>query len=68
MVKCPYCGFEGSFKELKRWKYSFWDVYLYECPDCNKKFRYQIDLSGKRKAFVMRLGAYARSPRGSSQR
>lgn len=23
VVKCPYCGFEGEFKLLKTWKYSY---------------------------------------------
>jgi uncharacterized C2H2 Zn-finger protein len=57
LVKCPYCGF-GGFKELKRWRYSFWGTYLHECPRCDKKFRYNLDSTGK-KSFVVRLGAYA---------
>jgi len=42
MIKCPYCGYEGEFQLLKTWKYSWWDVYLYQCPKCNGKFRYQV--------------------------
>jgi uncharacterized Zn finger protein len=40
-VRCPYCGSEGGFKLLKTWKYSWWNVYLYECPKCNGGFEYQ---------------------------
>jgi hypothetical protein len=56
VVKCPYCSFGGEFKTLKTWKYSWWNVYFYECPSCNGKFRYQIDPEGKRKEFVMKVG------------
>jgi hypothetical protein len=28
-LKCPYCGFEGELKQLKIWKYNWWNVYLY---------------------------------------
>jgi len=56
MVKCPYCGYEGNFKSKKKWRYRWWDVYLYECPKCGRGFRYQTDPSGQRKSFVMRLG------------
>ena len=66
MVRCPYCDFEGEFKLLKTWKYVAWDVYFYECPKCGKRFRYQIDPSGRRKSFVMKLRGYVsvrKSPR-----
>jgi DNA-directed RNA polymerase subunit RPC12/RpoP len=56
MVKCPYCGFEGEFKSLKTWKYSFWNVYLYVCPKCGGRFRWQVDPSGKHKSYVIRVG------------
>jgi len=59
VVKCPYCGFEGEFKLLKTWKYRWWNVYFYECPNCHGRFRYQVDPAGKYKSYVMRLGAYA---------
>jgi uncharacterized Zn finger protein len=39
VVKCPYCGFDGESKLLKTWKYAGWDVYFYQCSNCNKKFR-----------------------------
>ena len=66
MVNCPYCGFEGEFGLLKIWRYRWWDSYLYECPRCGGRFRYHVDPAGKRKSFVMRLGAYARGSRGGS--
>jgi DNA-directed RNA polymerase subunit RPC12/RpoP len=58
VVKCPYCGFEGEFKLLKTWRYRWWNVYLYECPKCSGRFRYQVDPTGKRKDYVMRLRGY----------
>jgi DNA-directed RNA polymerase subunit RPC12/RpoP len=54
-VRCPYCGFEDEFKLLKTWKYSWWNVYLYECPKCGGRFRYQVDPEGKRKNFILRV-------------
>jgi len=56
MVKCPYCGYEGEFSLLKSWKYSWWNVYFYQCPKCGGKFRYQEDPKGIRKSFVMKIG------------
>jgi DNA-directed RNA polymerase subunit RPC12/RpoP len=56
VVKCPYCGFEGEFKPLKTWRYKWWNVYFYECPKCDSKFRYQVDPTGKYKSCVMRVG------------
>ena len=49
MTKCPYCGYEGEFKLLKTWRYRWWDVYFYECPKCNGRFRYQVDPKGTKK-------------------
>jgi len=60
MVKCPYCNYEKEFKTLKMWKYRWWNVYFYECPSCNRRFRYQIDPEGKRKEFIMKMGTRAR--------
>jgi uncharacterized Zn finger protein len=57
LVSCPYCGYSGDFKLLKTWKYSFWNVYFYQCPKCGGKFRYQVDPEGKRKSYVIRVGA-----------
>jgi len=57
MVKCPYCGYEGDHVLLKIWRYRLWVVYYYRCPKCGGKFRYQVDPEGKRKSYVMRVGA-----------
>jgi len=57
MIKCPYCGFENEFKLIKTWKYSWWDVYFYECSRCGNKFRYQVDPEGKKKSFMIKIGA-----------
>jgi hypothetical protein len=56
-VKCLYCGFDGELKLLKTWRYSFWDVHFYECPKCRGRFRWQVDASGRRKSYAMRVGA-----------
>lgn len=56
MIKCPYCGFSGEHKLLKTWRYSWWNVYLYECSQCHSKFRYNVDPTGKKKNFIMRIG------------
>lgn len=56
MVRCPFCGYEGEYRLLKTWKYRWWDVYLYQCPKCGRKFRYQVDPTGKRKSFTIKLG------------
>jgi uncharacterized Zn finger protein len=66
VVKCPYCGFEGEFKLLKTWRYRWWNVYFYECPNCHGRFRHQVDPTGKCKSYVMRIGAHARGEGGGS--
>jgi 4-hydroxy-3-methylbut-2-en-1-yl diphosphate synthase IspG/GcpE len=35
MVKCPYFGFEGSFKLLKAWKFRFYSIKMLACPGCD---------------------------------
>jgi len=62
MVKCPYCGYEGDFKLLKTWKYKWWDVYLYECPRCEDRFRWQADPEGKRKNYIIKVGKHGARP------
>ena len=64
VVKCPYCGYEDEHILLKTWKYKWWNVYYYQCPTCNGKFRYQVDPEGKRKSYVIRVGVGKRA-RGS---
>jgi uncharacterized Zn finger protein len=53
LPKCPHCGYEGEFKLLKTWKYRWWDVYFYECPECHGRFASYLDPDGKRKNFVI---------------
>jgi len=58
-LKCPFCGSEGGFKELKSWKFRFYDVKLLECLKCGKKFNYYHGISpgtGKKSEFVIRIG------------
>jgi uncharacterized Zn finger protein len=56
MVKCPFCGSEGGFKELKSWKFRFYDVKFLRCLNCGNKFNRYLGLSpkGKRVEFVIR--------------
>jgi DNA-directed RNA polymerase subunit RPC12/RpoP len=56
VVKCPYCGFGEKFKMLRMWKYKWWNVYFYECTNCNGRFRYQVDPSGKYNSYIIRVG------------
>jgi len=63
MVKCPFCGSEGGFKELKSWKFRFYDVKLLECLKCGKKLNYYHGISprtGKKSEFVIRVGLRGR--------
>ncbi len=57
MVKCPYCGFEGGFKELKGWRFRFYRVTRLQCPKCGGVFNYYVGTSsrGKRSEFVIRV-------------
>ena len=45
---------------MKTWKYVGWDVYFYECSKCGKRFRWQVDPSGMKKSYAMRVGVGAR--------
>lgn len=59
MVKCPFCGSEDGFKELKSWKFRFYDVKLLQCSKCGKKLNYYHGISprtGKKSEFVIRMG------------
>lgn len=60
MVRCPYCDYEGEFTLVKTWKFSYWIVYLYKCPSCGGMFRWQVDPEGRRRSYVMKLGAIAK--------
>jgi DNA-directed RNA polymerase subunit RPC12/RpoP len=64
-VRCPYCSFEGEFKLLKTWRYSWWNVYLYECPKCGGRFRWQADPTGVKKRCVIRVGVRGRTREGA---
>jgi len=60
MVKCPYCNFEGNFKELRNpWKFRFYTVKRLECPRCNGIFNhyYGVSSRGKNSEFVIRVKA-----------
>lgn len=65
MAKCPWCGYEGEHVLIGTWKYSFWNVFYYRCSQCGSSFRYQVDPSGKRRSYVMRVGGRGRFARGS---
>jgi len=47
-IKCPYHSFHGKLKTLKVWKNSFWNTYLYKCPDLICKFRRRVDSNGEK--------------------
>lgn len=33
-----------------------WDVFFYECPGCGRRFRLQVDPTGKHKSYVIKIG------------
>jgi DNA-directed RNA polymerase subunit M/transcription elongation factor TFIIS len=51
--KCPHCGYKGDFKLLQTWRYSWWNVYYYECPKCGGKFRFYVDPKAKKKSYII---------------
>jgi hypothetical protein len=57
LAKCPYCGYEGDFKLLETWRYRWWDVYFYEWPKCNGRFRWQVDSSSRYRSYAIRVSA-----------
>jgi hypothetical protein len=56
VVKYLYYEYENEFKLLKTWRYSWWNVYFYECPKCGGGFRYQVDPESRRKSFIIKTG------------
>ena len=49
MVKCPYCGYEDKFRDVKTpWKFRFYTVKMLECPICHGVFNYYHGVSPKR--------------------
>ena len=65
IVKCPFCGYEGEFKEIKAWKFLFYNVKMLECPRCEGRFNHYLGMSpkGKRSEFVIRIGCSKRGSR-----
>jgi len=63
-TRCPYCGFEGELRLIKTWRYRFYDVKMFSCPNCRGVFNYYSGVSptGKRSEFVVRLKPRARTP------
>ena len=58
MVKCPFCGSEEGFKELKSWKFRFYNVKRLSCSKCNGIFNHYLGVTPKtkkRSEFVIRV-------------
>jgi predicted nucleic-acid-binding Zn-ribbon protein len=58
MVKCPYCGNEGYFEELRNpWEFLFYSVKRLQCPKCSGIFNLYSGVSpkGKRSEFTIRV-------------
>jgi len=49
MVKCPYCTTEGAFKELKEWRFRFYNVKRLQCLKCKGIFNLYSGMSPRRK-------------------
>lgn len=66
MIKCPYCNFEGEFREIRApWKFRFYTVKLLQCPKCQRIFNYYYGVSpktGKISKFTIRLSRAKRVP------
>jgi transposase len=63
MAKCPYCGYEGGFKELRNpWNFRFYAVKRLQCPKCKGIFNLYSGVSprGKKSEFVIRVKAPVR--------
>jgi uncharacterized Zn finger protein len=57
ILKCPFCGYEGSFEVLKKWKFRFYDVKRAKCPKCGGIFNHYSGISptGKHSEFYIRV-------------
>jgi transposase-like protein len=57
MIKCPYCNNEVGFKEVKSWKFRFYDVKRLQCPSCNGIFNhyYGVSSRGRKSEFVIKV-------------
>jgi len=62
MVKCPFCGYEsdenGFILVGGPWRFRFYTVRMFECPNCHGKFNYYYGISpnsGKVSEFVIRI-------------
>jgi predicted nucleic-acid-binding Zn-ribbon protein len=66
VVKCPVCGYEGEYKQLKTWRFRFYDVEMLECPKCRNAFNHYHGVSptGRGSEFVVRIRPKPRASRG----
>ena len=63
VVRRPYCGFEGGFNVLNRWRFRFYDVEMFICPRCGGKFNHYSGMSprDRRSEYVVRIKPRVRS-------
>lgn len=60
-IKCPFCDFlsdESAYRSLREtWKFNFYTVRRFECPNCSGVFNYYEGVSprGKHSVFVIRV-------------
>ena len=50
-IKCPYCGYTGEinmFKQVKSWKFRFYNVLMLKCPQCGGVFNYYKGVSPRK--------------------
>jgi len=36
MIKCPSCGKDFESAPMKKWKFRFYEVEHFKCPNCGK--------------------------------
>jgi len=46
-VRCPLCGYDVEDKPLKMWKFRFYDVKRFKCPNCGARFNLYESSSSK---------------------
>jgi hypothetical protein len=68
MVKCPFCGYEGEFREVRApWQFGFYTVRMLKRPRCHGVFNYYhgISLRSSRVSeFTIKIKPKGRMKRG----
>jgi hypothetical protein len=55
MSEVPTADMREKFGLTKNWRYRWWEVNYNEFPKCGGRFKWQVDLDGRRKSYVMKI-------------